>query len=137
MTIRALMVLPLLVTTQFAFSQNVALPKPADQIYKCTVAGRVVYADEPCLGAARVDINPTRGVSTISGKERIGKDEAAARTRDLLADVIKPITGATREEFAVSVRRQSLSEQAKTECRLIDAWAPSAGEPRTEVIRGQ
>lgn len=40
------------------------LPPPASSVYKCVVDGKTVYSDEPSLGAARVEVTPTRGVTT-------------------------------------------------------------------------
>jgi hypothetical protein len=36
------------------------------------MAGR--FSDEPCVGARRIDVEPTRGFDKITGRERIGRD---------------------------------------------------------------
>lgn len=48
-----------------------SLPPPAKTVFKCEENGRVVYSDSPCLGAKTVDVEPPRGVSRLSGHERV------------------------------------------------------------------
>ena len=43
------------------------LPKPASVIYRCEAGGKVVYSDEPCMGARVVDATPNSGVDSLSG----------------------------------------------------------------------
>jgi len=53
------------------------LPAPSRTMYKCTANNVTSYSDKPCLGAERLVANPARGVSKLSGTERIGKDVRA------------------------------------------------------------
>ena len=38
-------------------SQN--LPPPSSTVFKCEANGRIVYTDSPCMGAQRIEIDPT------------------------------------------------------------------------------
>lgn len=51
-----------------------SLQPPSRTVFKCNQGGKTVYSDAPCLGAQRIEVEPTRGVSKLSGKERIGND---------------------------------------------------------------
>lgn len=96
------------------------LPTPSRTMYKCTANKVTSYSDKPCLGAERLVVNPARGVSKLSGTERIGKDVQDERIRDMWADAFRPISGMTREEYEVFRRRNTLSTAAKQECRRLD-----------------
>jgi hypothetical protein len=56
-------------TIPVTFAQS--LPAPSRTVYKCEVGGKVTYSDSPCLGATRIDVEPTRGVSKLSGSQRV------------------------------------------------------------------
>jgi len=89
-------------------------------MYKCTANKVISYSDKPCLGAERLVVTPTRGVSKLSGKEKIGADELYERHREQMADALRPISGMTREEYALYGRRIKLSAAAQQECRQLD-----------------
>jgi len=55
---------------QTCFAQTVKLPEPTRTVFKCEEAGKVTYSDAPCLGAQKVDVQPTRGLNKSSGTER-------------------------------------------------------------------
>lgn len=97
-----------------------ALPAPSRTMYKCTANGVVSYSDKPCLGAERLVVTPSRGVSKLSGTERIGADVQAERRRDLWADALRPISGMSREQYEVFSRRYKLGAAAQEECRRLD-----------------
>jgi hypothetical protein len=60
----------------------------------------------PCLGAAeKLEVEPTRGVSKLSGSERIGSDVSRERWREGLAEAVRPITGMDAKQFATFGRR--------------------------------
>jgi len=96
------------------------LPSPSRTMYKCKNDKVVSYSDKPCLGAERLVVVPTRGVSKLSGKERIGADVQAEHRREIFADALRPISGMNRDQFEVYRRRTSLSSAAQTECRRLD-----------------
>jgi hypothetical protein len=89
-------------------------------VYKCEVAGKTVYTDAPCLGAQRVDVEPTRGMNKGTGKELIGKDVARERSHEMLADAIKPVTGMDDGQLRTYERRAKLSPESRLECRALD-----------------
>ena len=55
-------------------AQAPKLPNPSRTVFKCQVAGKVVYSDDPCLGAQRIDVQPTRGLDKSSGRQKSGAD---------------------------------------------------------------
>jgi hypothetical protein len=89
-------------------------------MYKCTDNKVVSYSDKPCLGAERLVVVPTRGVSKLSGQERIGRDVQGEHYRELVAETFRPITGMTPAQFEVYGRHMRLSSAAQTECRQLD-----------------
>lgn len=97
-----------------------SLPSPSRTIYKCKVNGTISYTDEPCLGAERVDAQPTRGVNKLSGKQMIGEDVRREMWRESLAHALPPISGTTPEEFKTLRRRQKLDVNAQRECRSLE-----------------
>ena len=97
-----------------------ALPAPSRTMYKCTANGVASYSDKPCLGAERLVVTPSRGVSKLSGTERIGADVQAERRRESWADALRPISGMSRDEYEVFSRRYKLGAAAQEECRRLD-----------------
>ena len=97
-----------------------ALPAPSRTMYKCTANNVTSYSDKPCLGAERLVVNPSRGVSKLSGTERIGADVQSERRRDMWADALRPISGMNREQYEVFSRRHKLGAAAQEECRRLD-----------------
>ena len=95
--------------------------EPSPTVYKCAVNGKTVYSDQPCLGAVEVDVTPTRGMNKSTGVERIGADVNRERNRELIADMVKPLTGTSRAEFEVLRRRVNLPSKTQEECRKLDA----------------
>lgn len=63
-----------------------SLRQPSRTVYKCEAAGKVTYSDEPCAGAVRVEVEPTRGLNKSSGSERTGADVARERRREGIAE---------------------------------------------------
>jgi hypothetical protein len=108
----------------FCSSQQLAeaqsLPSPSRTIYKCKVNGSTTYTDEPCLGAERLDAQPTRGVSKLSGKQMIGEDVRREMWRESLAHAIEPISGTTPAEFETLRRRQKLDVKVRNECQSLE-----------------
>lgn len=97
-----------------------SLPAPSRVIYKCEVGGKITYTDEPCLGAKRMDIEPSRGLDKFSGKQMTGADVRQEIHHEMMADAIRPLTGLDRKAYAVEVRRYKLSGNSKAECRALD-----------------
>ena len=97
------------------------LPAPSRTIYKCEVNGKIAYTDEPCLGAQRLDVMPTRGVNKLSGQTRIGADVAREHRQEGMARAFKPLTGMNEQQFATETRRYRLDASSKRECRTLEA----------------
>jgi hypothetical protein len=101
-------------------AQQIKLAPTSRTVYKCTVAGKVVYTDEPCLGARLIHVEPTRGMDQDSGKRRIGADINNERMREGLAEAIRPITGMDRQQLDKATRRRKLEPAASAECAKLD-----------------
>ncbi|MDO8699147.1 MAG: hypothetical protein Q7J75_01755 [Rhodoferax sp.] len=114
-------VLPLLLNIQSVSAQISTLDKPARTVFKCNVGGKVIYSDDPCVGAQRINVEPTRGLNKSSGKELTGPDVAREKNREIFAEAIKPLTGMTQQQFEAKTRRVKLTPEVKSECARLDA----------------
>jgi hypothetical protein len=110
------------------------LPAPSRTAFKCEADGKVSYSDSPCLGAKKVDLEPTRGLSSsVSGKSPLsaspplGADVQRERQREALAEAIKPITGLDAKHLDIQGRRlKQLSPEARQSCARLDRAIPAA-----------
>jgi hypothetical protein len=102
------------------------LRQPSRTVYKCESDGKVTYSDEPCAGAVRVDVEPTRGLNKSSGSERTGSDVARERRREGIAEALRPATGMDAKQLDTVARRQRLTSAAQAECRSLDRALPRA-----------
>ena len=131
--------LTVIVLGEAAHAQS--LPPPTRNVYKCVVNGKVAYSDEPCLGAQRIDVEPTRGLNKSTGKEQVGRDIQRERQTELITEAIKPITGLTPLQLEAARRRARLAPEAKAECGRLDpevansevAERSSSGDSKTRV----
>lgn len=105
-----------------AYAQN--LPQTSRTVYKCVVNGKVSYSDEPCVGAERIVVEPTRGMNKSTGRELSGKDVQREHQTELIADAVKPITGMNRQQYETARRRVYLPPEAKAECNRLDLQLP-------------
>jgi len=105
-----------------------SLPAPSRTMYKCKVNGTTTYSDTPCLGATKLEVEPTRGVSKLSGKERLGNDVVNERHREMFADAIRPLSGMDAKQYVTFSRRHPLSSSAQQECRTLDQQLPLVEE---------
>jgi hypothetical protein len=108
--------------TQWVNAQQ--LPPASRTVYKCQEAGRVVYSDAPCLGAEKLDIQPTRGLGKSSGKELIGRDVQHERNREVMAEALRPLTGMDAKQLDRAGRRMKLTPEAQKECQALDKSIP-------------
>lgn len=97
-----------------------SLPAPSRTVFKCEEAGKVVYSDSPCLGAKRVDVEPTRGLDQMSGKKQVGQDVRREQRQEVMAQALKPLTNETAEQYKQRVRRSKLSPSAQATCQRLD-----------------
>jgi hypothetical protein len=96
------------------------VPPPSRTVFKCEVHGKVVYSDSPCLGATKINVEPTRGLNRSSGQEQVGKDVRNERLNEVFAEAVRPITGKDAKQQAVATRRFKLPPEAQRECRQLD-----------------
>jgi len=123
----------------FAFASLPALSEKlapvSRDVFKCVVAGKTIYTDSPCLGAQKVDVEPTRGLNKSSGREQIGNDVRREQSRELIAGAVRPITGMDAKQLDVQGRRMKLSADSQRECRLLDVDIPNI-EKEERSVRG-
>lgn len=110
------------------------LPQPSRTVFRCEIEGKVTYSDAPCKGAQKVEVEPTRGLST-TGRERPGSDVQREHQREALDQAVRPLTGLDTEEMNVVRKRQRLSPAARSECGRLDA-AIGTLERREQGSRG-
>ena len=124
-----------LLCPQLLLAQSTTLPAPSRTVYKCTVEGKVVYTDDPCVGAKRIDVEPTRGLNKSTGRELTGRDVSRERQTEQLAEAVKPITGLTPQQFEVQRSRVRLAPEVKSECARLDgSIAQVETQERTEPV---
>jgi hypothetical protein len=117
------------------------LPPPSRTVYKCNMAGKIVYSDDPCKGAEKLEIEPTRGIDSASGRKAVGADVQREKYREIMADALKPLTGMDAKQLDSHGRRQKLPKAAQHECGNLDRAivaaerqeAQVAGKDRVEV----
>ncbi|MPT53559.1 MULTISPECIES: hypothetical protein [Delftia] len=68
----------------------------AETIYKCGNA----YSDEPCKGATVVDVLPTEGAHSLSGKKRMSNEAINRSGQRALDDLREKVIGIPAEESA-------------------------------------
>ena len=125
----------LFLLSQTAFSQH--LPAPSRTVYKCENNGKTFYSDSPCLGAKKIDIEPTRGLNKLTGSERSGKDVSREIQREQIAEAVKPVTGLTAKQFEVAGRRQKLDANAQRRCQSLDAALPSLEQQESNATASE
>ena len=103
-----------------------SLPPTTRTVFKCEVAGKVIYTDSPCLGAKTVNVEPTRGLNQSSGRELIGSDVQKEKGREMFADAIQPLSGMNAKQFATFGRRMKLPPDVQKECNQLDVRIPAA-----------
>ncbi len=107
-----------------AAAQAQKLPPPTRDVYRCEADGKVTYSDAPCLGAKKVDVEPTRGLNASTGRERVGKDVQRERLNEQLAEAVRPITGKDARQLDTQAKRLKLTASAQRECRGLDQEIP-------------
>lgn len=95
-------------------------------VFKCTEGDKTVYSDAPCLGAQKIDAQPTRGLNKFNGKEATGRDVSLEKQHEAFAQAIKPISGMSADQLALAGRRSKLSAAAQQECKRLDGLIPDA-----------
>ena len=106
-----------------SFAQQ--LPPPSRTIFKCENSGKVMYSDSPCIGAKRLEIQPTRGVNQLTGIKQIGNDVAQEQYREAIATALRPLTGMDANQLNHAGRRNNLKPEIKRICKILDQEIPS------------
>jgi len=108
-----------------AWSQTGKLPPTSRTVYKCQDGGKTVYSDAPCLGAQRVEVEPTRGLDKSSGQRMTGADVRAERTREQHDALVGQLIGTDSAGYQRLARRQKLEPTARRECERLDVDIPA------------
>ena len=128
---------------EVANAQTPSLPAASHTVYKCVVNNKIVYTDEPCLGAQVVNVEPTRGLNKSTGRELTGADVRDEKFREQFADAIKPVAGLSSQQLEVKRRRMKLPGDAQAECSNLDGSIAqseaeergSSGNAKTDIQR--
>lgn len=100
------------------------LPTQAQPVYRCEIQGRVIYSNEPCIGARVVDTTPTQGLDKLSGVSRKSPEAQRDEQQKQMSEALYPITGMNHEQRTLYHRRIKLPAEVQFECRLLDARIP-------------
>lgn len=92
------------------------IPAPSRTVFKCEIEGKVVYSDSPCIGAKRVDIQPSRGLNKTTGSERVGADIRREHHNEQMAEALRPILGENAEQRSQRHHRAGLKPEIRTRC---------------------
>lgn len=112
------------------------LPEASRTVFKCKAGGKVVYSDSPCLGAERIEVEPTRGVDAASGRKATGNDVMRERYREQFADAVRPLTGMDAKQLEVHGRRMKLQPAAQRECAGLDKSLQAAETEEVHAVGG-
>ncbi len=96
------------------------LPAPSRMVYKCEADGKVAYSDSTCLGAKKVEVEPTRGLNRSTGSEHVGADVRKERQNEQMAEALRPIFNETPEQRAKRHHRAKLKPDARLQCGRLD-----------------
>lgn len=120
----------------FESTQAQKLPPTSRTVYKCEDGGRVHYSDAPCLGAKKIDVEPTRGLDKSSGSTRTGSDVAREKNREIFAEAVRPLTGMDSKQIETAGRRQKLSSKAQKDCKWLDEEMSVAEQAEANSSQG-
>jgi len=104
-------------------------------VFKCKDGEKTVYSDAPCLGAQKIDAQPTRGLNKFAGKESSGTDVIREKQHEAFAQAIKPLSGMSPDQLALAGRRSKLSITAQQECKRLDGLIPNAEGVEKQSIK--
>jgi hypothetical protein len=110
------------------------LPAPSRTVFKCNAGGKIVYSDSPCLGAERIDVDPTRGMNSMSGKKAIDSDVRTEQQREQIAEAWRPLTGMDAKQFEAHGRRTKLPQDAQRECSTLDKALPMTEKEEGQTV---
>ena len=91
----------------------------ADPVYKCTVSGKTLYSNEPCVGAQRIDATPPRGFNKSSGQVLKGKDVRQEEIDEMLEKIAQTTLGQEWNQQKAR-KRQFHTSNDKAQCARLD-----------------
>ncbi len=106
-------------------AQAQPLPPASRTVYKCEVKGKVVYSDDPCVGAQKLEVEPTRGIDKSAGPRRVGADVQREQHHEAIAEAWRPLTGMDAKQLDVAGRRMKLAPEARRQCSDLDRAVPA------------
>jgi hypothetical protein len=83
------------------------LPPTTRTVFKCEIKGKLIYSDDPCVGAQKLDVEPTRGIDSASGQRRLGADVQREHHQEAIAEIARPLTGMDAKQLGTAGRRTS------------------------------
>jgi len=104
-------------------------------MYKCKINGTTTYSDTPCLGATKLEVEPTSGVNKLSGKERTGHDVFYERDFERFAQNTRPLTGMDAKQLKTATRRNQLSPLEQQACRQLDQELPMIEDEERRAVQ--
>ena len=113
------------------------LPPTSRNVFKCEVGGKVVYSDEPCLGAKRIDVEPTRGVDKATGSTRTGEDVQREKHNEQMAEALRPIFGEDAKQRATRHRRAALKPRDRAQCYRLDREIAGAEAAEAQATKAE
>ncbi|WP_230247479.1 hypothetical protein [Rubrivivax sp. JA1055] len=116
-------------------AQAQKLPAPSRDVFRCEINGNVSYSDSPCLGAKKVDVEPTRGLDASSGRVQTGADVRKERFHEEFAEAFRPATGKDAKQLKVDAKRLGLPPSAQRQCRQLDEDIPTMQERERHASR--
>lgn len=100
------------------------LPPPSRTVYKCDDGKKVHYSDSPCLGATKVNVEPTHGLNKSTGQVKMGQDVQREKTNQQMADALRPILNETPKQRETRHKRFKQEPGVKAECSQLDMQIP-------------
>lgn len=101
--------------------QAQTLHAPSNTVFRCEDKGKVHYSDAPCLGAKRVEVEPTRGLDRMTGATRRSSQRNAELRSEAIREALRPLTGSlTAAQWERRKKRSQLPAEAQIECSALD-----------------
>lgn len=82
-------------------------------VYKCGNS----YSDEPCKGGREVDVLPTEGAHSMSGRKREPTEVQLRNARRELYKAIEPATGVPPKEMERRAKQRQYEQKGRIEIR--------------------
>lgn len=92
----------------------------AEPVYKCTSGnGKVLYSNEPCVGAERIDATASRGFNKSTGVVLKGTDVQNEEHKELMERFVQSVAG-KQWRMDTAKKRQFLRVDDKAKCEMLD-----------------